>query len=133
MSVKFNKVLLVDDDSINNYLSQEIISEAKIAEEVVLLTDGQQALDYLEELNANAPDPSINLLILLDLNMPVMDGFEFMEALNSLEIRLDYVIVILTSSDNQRDLEKIKAYKIHDFISKPITEEKLLSVFKSEQ
>ncbi len=127
MSGKFDKVLLVDDDSINNFLSEEIISGANITEEVVLLTDGQQALNYLNSLK-DEKEPRQKLLILLDLNMPVMDGFEFLEEFNPDEIEADFQIVILTSSDNQRDIEKIKAYDIKNFISKPITEEKLLEI-----
>lgn len=130
MSVKFDKVLLVDDDSINNFLSEEIISGANITEEVVLLTDGQQALSYLNSLKTNESEPIQKLLILLDLNMPVMDGFEFLEEFKPEELKADFQIVILTSSDNQRDIEKIKAYDIKNFISKPITEEKLLEILK---
>ncbi len=128
MSEKFDKVLLVDDDSINNFLSEEIISGANITKEVVLLTDGQQALNYLNQLEQNAGETRQKLLILLDLNMPVMDGFEFLEELSPGEIKADFQIIILTSSDNQRDIEKIKAYDIKSFISKPITEEKLLEI-----
>ena len=130
MSVKFDKVLLVDDDSINNFLSEEIISGADITEEVVLLTDGQQALSYLNSLKISESEPPQKLLILLDLNMPVMDGFEFLEEFKPEELKADFQIVILTSSDNQRDIEKIKAYDIKNFISKPITEEKLLEILK---
>ena len=130
MSVKFDKVLLVDDDSINNFLSEEIISGADITEEVVLLTDGQQALSYLNSLKISESEPPQKLLILLDLNMPVMDGFEFLEEFKPEELEADFQIVILTSSDNQRDIEKIKAYDIKNFISKPITEEKLLEILK---
>lgn len=128
MSGKFDKVLLVDDDNINNFLSEEIISGADIAKEVVLLTDGQQALSYLHSLENKKDGSRQKLLILLDLNMPVMDGFEFLEEFNPANIKADLEIIILTSSDNQRDIEKIKAYDIKNFISKPITEEKLLEV-----
>lgn len=130
MSIKFDKVLLVDDDNINNFLSEEIISAANITKEVVLLTDGQQALNYLNTLEVHENEPPKKLLILLDLNMPVMDGFEFLEELQPEKVKADFQIIILTSSDNQRDIEKIKAYDIKNFISKPITEEKLLEIFK---
>lgn len=130
MSVKFDKVLLVDDDNINNFLSEEIIAGANITDEVVLLTDGQQALNYLNNLESLENQKSQKLLILLDLNMPVMDGFEFLEEFNPSELKAEFEIIILTSSDNQRDIEKIKSYKVRNFISKPITEEKLLEVLQ---
>lgn len=128
MSLKFDKVLLVDDDNINNFLSEEIIAGANITDEVVLLTDGQQALNYLKNLKLKENQDQPKLLILLDLNMPVMDGFEFLEEFNPTELKADFEVIILTSSDNQRDIEKIKSYNIRNFISKPITEEKLLEV-----
>lgn len=128
MSVKFDKVLLVDDDNINNFLSEEIIAGANITKEVVLLTDGQQALNYLNGLEK--AQESQKLLILLDLNMPVMDGFEFLEEFNPENLKAELEIIILTSSDNQRDIDKIKTYNVRNFISKPITEEKLLEALK---
>lgn len=128
MSVKFDKVLLVDDDNINNFLSEEIIAGANITNEVVLLTDGQQAINYLNALEEG--QESQKLLILLDLNMPVMDGFEFLEEFNPQNLKAELEIIILTSSDNQRDIDKIKTYNVRNFISKPITEEKLLEVLK---
>jgi CheY-like chemotaxis protein len=130
MSVKFDKVLLVDDDNINNFLSEEIIAGANITNEVILLTDGQQAINYLNSLGFEEGHHSQKLLILLDLNMPVMDGFEFLEEFDPEKLKAEFVIIILTSSDNQRDIDKIKTYNIQNFISKPITEEKLLEVLK---
>lgn len=126
MIPRFTKALLIDDDQINNYLSEEIIAATKIAEEVVVLTDGQQGLQYVKAPGLSAAD---KILILLDLNMPIMDGFEFLDEFQLLEHPYEFLIVILTSSDNQRDKDSIEKYNIKHFISKPITEEKLLMVF----
>lgn len=127
---RFKKALLIDDDRINNYLSEEVIKEANITEEVVTLTDGQKALSYLKNLEIPESDTPYKILVLLDLNMPVMDGFEFMDEFKALNLRAEFLIVVLTSSDNHRDKEKIETYNIYNFISKPITEQKLLQALQ---
>ena len=130
MDIKFSKVLLVDDDKINNFLTGEIISSLNIAEEVIILTDGQQTLDYLIDLDKSEFSEAENALILLDLNMPVMDGFEFLEEFGKKHLKGKYEIVVLTSSDNQRDKEKIEKLKVEKLISKPITGGKNISSIK---
>lgn len=127
MKAKFDKVLLIDDDKINNYLVQEVISSINIAAEIIVLTDGEKALNYLSDYTATNNERE-EVLILLDLNMPVMDGFEFLEEFEAMKIPADFMIVVLTSSDNQRDKDNIKRHHISQYISKPITEEKLLQL-----
>lgn len=125
MAAPFTKALLIDDDSINNFLSKEIIDSENIALETVELTNGQQALQYLKTLE---PDSHEKLLILLDLNMPVMDGFSFLKQFYQLPPGFDFQMVVLTSSDNQKDKNRLEQYKIKHFIAKPITTEKLLGI-----
>ena len=72
---KYKKILLVDDDETSNFLNELLIKGMDIVEEVSIASNGQEALNYLENESGSFPQ-----LIFLDLNMPVMDGFEFLEA-----------------------------------------------------
>ena len=126
MSVKFDKVLLVDDDNINNFLSEEIIAGANITDEVVLLTDGQQALNYLNNLESLENQKSQKLLILLDLNMPEMDGKTCLEELKK-DSRLKGIpIIIYTTSAQQTDRDETLKLGAAHFITKATSFPKMI-------
>src|SRR5699024_2792735 len=95
-----------------------------IASEIIELKNGEEAMRYFKTFEHSSNE---KLLILLDLNMPVMDGFSFLKQFYQLSPSFDFQMVILTSSDNQRDKNKLEPYKIKHFIAKPITIEKLLA------
>jgi CheY-like chemotaxis protein len=126
--IKLNAVLLVDDDVINNFINARLIKKSELADDLHISTNGKEAITHLtSRLEKQEACPE---LILLDINMPVMDGFEFVEAFRKLNfINQDkVVIVMLTTSSNPKDLEKVESLKIGDYINKPLTEEKLKSV-----
>lgn len=128
---KLNGVFLIDDDSINNYINARLIKRIGISEELAISLNGKEALSYLKKLIAeNKKCPS---LILLDINMPVMDGFEFVEAFQKLNFnnKQEVVIVMLTTSENSKDIERVKENpKIADFLNKPLTEDKIAKVLE---
>lgn len=125
VSLRLNSVLLVDDDKINNYINERLIKKLNFSESIKVVTNGQEAIEYLEgELSLDRPLPQ---LILLDINMPVMDGFEFIEAFKKIKYNQRVVIVVLTTSTNYKDIEKINnAEEVAGYINKPLTEQKLL-------
>jgi CheY-like chemotaxis protein len=126
--IKLNSVLLVDDDVINNFINARLIKKAEMAQDLHISTNGKEAISHLtEKLEKNELCPE---LILLDINMPVMDGFEFVDAFRKLNFsnQNEVVIVMLTTSSNPKDLEKVEALKIGDYINKPLTEDKLKNV-----
>ena len=130
MEQKLTSILLVDDDDISNYITESLISEMNISEEVAVVTDGQQALDYIESHEVVTRDSSGHILILLDLNMPVMDGFEFMEEYEKRSWRSKVSVVMLTSSSNPKDLNNSKNYQFAGYLQKPFDQSdirKLLS------
>ncbi len=122
---KLNTVLIVDDDFINNFLTERIIKKMDIANNIKVLMNGHEGMTYLKETclydTKQCPE-----LIFLDINMPVMDGFDFIEAFEHLPLAHKSKIVILTTSRHNSDIEKISALGDFEMVNKPLTQEKLL-------
>ena len=116
-------VMLVDDNDTDNFISKRIVEITKFAKRVEVKNSGKSALDYLAE-NQNNPENLPNI-IFLDINMPVVDGFIFLYEFEKLKelVRTKCKVIILSSSDNKRDIDKIvnNNYVIK-FITKPLTE-----------
>lgn len=128
MKKRLKGILLVDDDFITNHLNSELIREMNIASNVVVCYSGEDAIDYLRKYHGvETGEKSIDM-IFLDINMPGMDGFEFLEMLEKMKILKDVDVVLVTTSDNQRDLRKAEQFKIKGYLNKPLTEEKIDSV-----
>jgi CheY-like chemotaxis protein len=128
---QFNNILVVDYDEISNFVSKTILEKAHLAPLVQTVYNGRQALNFLKiacvETQPNIACPT---LLFLDLNMPIMDGFEFLEAFTSdIHLRqIDVAIVVLTSSAHWEDEEKANRYPIVGFMTKPVTIEKLANL-----
>lgn len=125
---KLKCTLLVDDDSINNYLNERLLKKLNISEEVKVALNGSEAIEVIKsriETNQNIPE-----LILLDINMPVMDGFEFLQNYNGLNFpnKNCVIIVMLTTSTNPKDTERLNNSGISGYVNKPLTESKLKEV-----
>jgi len=122
-------VMLVDDNDTDNFISKRIIEITKFAKRVEIKNSGKSALQYLEE-NQNKPE-NLPDLIFLDINMPIVDGFVFLFEFEMFpdELKKKCKVVILSSSDNKRDIEKIvdNEYVIK-FITKPLTDNALNEV-----
>jgi CheY-like chemotaxis protein len=122
------KVICIDDDPIALLLSKLVISKANFASEIVTLANGLEGICYLEkeEVIVENRNAAIPLLILLDLNMPVMDGWEFLEQFSARLVG-DYVgtkIILLSSSIDPSDIQKSKQFDmVVDFFPKPLTKE----------
>ncbi len=119
------KVLLIDDDKINNFLSTLNIKQTKIAEVVKECLNGQEAIDYL--LNAD----ELPNLILLDINMPYVDGWQFLELFMKSERLMQIPVYILTSSNYDFDMQKAKNFTaVKGYIVKPLKKEVLFSILE---
>ena len=111
-------VLLVEDDPISGFLAEQVLKHHPKSPVYHWVKNGQDALDWLEQNSASC--------ILLDLSMPVMDGFEMLEYLQRQELCSALNIVILTSSNREADRRKSEQFPcVKGFIEKPLTEEKL--------
>ena len=121
-------ILIVDDDETTLMLTR-IFLESMSLNDVHSSSNGQEALDFITEnclpppaSHKNCPD-----VVLLDLNMPVMDGYEFLEEFNKIEAlkKQNIRIVVVSSSDSKRDREKTAQFNVAGYLVKPLTEEKL--------
>lgn len=123
-----NCTLLVDDDSINNFINQRLIEELAITEELSLAENGLEALEYIKQYSED--EVKCPSLILLDINMPVMDGFEFLQEFENLNFpsKENIKIVMLTTSTSQKDVDKLEGYSIAGYINKPLTDEKIMDI-----
>jgi CheY-like chemotaxis protein len=118
-------VLLVDDDKIFNFLSEKTLQRMGAVNEIHSALNGKEAIDLLNDyFQGSRAMPDI---IFLDLNMPIMDGFGFIEAFRKLNIpnKEKVRIVIVTSSQDPKDMERARGMGIQHYLTKPITEEKL--------
>lgn len=127
---KCKSILLVDDDDISNFINQRVIAAANITEHIYITKNGLEALKYLRT-QCNEKKELCPEVILLDVKMPVMDGFEFLEEFEMTEKHLagSIKIILLTSSNNPSDIEQAKKYNISGYINKPLTSDKLNEVF----
>lgn len=131
---KYHNVLLVDDDDSSNFLNKRIIEKLNLADETHVCDNGKVALEYIMSncrLGTVPPCPCPDI-VLLDINMPVMNGFEFLskyETTDGLE-KEKCKIYILTSSSDPNDLTRAKDFHIEGYINKPLTREKLLDIFQ---
>lgn len=128
---KLNCILLVDDDEDCNFFHTRLIKKMNIAENVAIALDGKEALDFLtSEEKGVYPRPAI---IFLDINMPVMDGWDFLEAYSSLndDQKAQIILIMLTTSLNPDDKQKaLNNRYVKDFKNKYLTKEDLNQVLE---
>lgn len=128
--IKTAEILLVEDSPGDIRLTIEALKESRITNNLHIVNDGVEALDFLRKIGqyANAPTPD---LILLDLNLPRLNGFEVLKKTKEDDILKVIPIVVLTTSQSERDI--LQSYQLHVncFVSKPIEFDEFFNVIRT--
>lgn len=130
--VQVDRILVVDDDDNWCFLTKLILEKAAVFKEIITACNGLEAIEKIEALLANGK--RLPELILLDIKMPVMDGFEFLEEIQK-RPKFDLSqtrIYMSTSSFLTKDKERAKLYPVSGFITKPLTEETLRDILTGQ-
>jgi CheY-like chemotaxis protein len=125
-------VLLVDDNYIDTLINERILASLGLVKQFHKAINGEQALRIIKDYKDGTevvPD-----IILLDLNMPVMNGFEFIQEFQEMEFahKEKILIVIVTSSGSMIDIEKAKNMGIKHYLTKPLTAESIKTIIHEE-
>ena len=126
--LKIDSVLLIDDNEIDNFVNKEMLTASSFSKNIFSYTSPTNAIESLKEIGASNDISAVPSIIFLDINMPKMNGFEFLMEFEKLpEVILNKTkIVILTSSLNNTDLISATSNEfVTDYLEKPLTEEAL--------
>ena len=130
MSQKLDFVLLIDDEEATGFLHQIMVEESGVTDRILLVDTAEKGLEKLAQLKSE--NPEISGLVFLDINMPVMDGWMFLD-----ELRLNVhayliegvCIYMVSASDYPKDFERIEAEPlVKGYVPKPLTSEKVIEV-----
>lgn len=120
----YNKIMVIDDSHFDRLIARKVIEVSQLAENIILAASVLEAISYLESVEKTGfPE-----IILLDISMPELDGFDFLQRFDKMpeNNKMGCKIVMLSSSIDPNDINRAKKCKyVHGFISKPLTVEKL--------
>jgi CheY-like chemotaxis protein len=123
---KFDLVLLVDDNDIDNFINERMITTSGFGKTVIVKNSAQGALDYLKSISEKGGE--LPRVVFLDLNMPVMDGFAFLEQYENFgdNVKGHCKIIVLSSSISPEDINRasVNPYVVK-FVNKPLSEKYL--------
>ncbi|MCF8262791.1 MAG: response regulator [Melioribacteraceae bacterium] len=123
-------ILLIEDNEGDIRLTKEALSMGKIKNSLTVLHDGEEAIKHLKTLRNENPKVLPDLVI-LDLNLPVIDGLEVLKFIKNDKILAKLPVVVLTTSKDNDDIKKAYSYHANSFITKPIDWEQFVDVIKS--
>lgn len=125
---KLNKILLIDDDELVNYIHQQLLILLNASDNIEIAINGKEALKVFQYENNEIPE-----LVFLEIDMPIMNGFEFLEEIhnNHKHILEKTKFIILTKSLDILDLYKAKDYKIYGYLNKPLGKEIIYDILES--
>ncbi|WP_074409796.1 MULTISPECIES: response regulator [Aquimarina] len=132
MSHKIGLACIIDDDNMYVNLVKRIVEAKNLCSNLMVFQNGKDALNYFEAILTNLNKKTIPEIIFLDLNMPVMDGWEFLDNFTKIKNKLGKTITlyIVSSSINPVDIERAKSINtVKDYLVKPVTIEDLEAIF----
>lgn len=126
----FNSTMLIEDDAVNALISKRLLEKFLITNGIFIVPNGEEALKFIVNY-----DPDFNTcpeLIFLDIDMPIMDGFSFLESFEELSFlnKEKVEIIMLTNSSRSEDIKQCKELGVKHFLNKPLTEEKILQLLE---
>lgn len=128
---KFNEVFVVDDDKVYHFILKKLLKKNNINVTSHFFENGEEAMAVLK--NNSKTGGSIPDLILLDINMPIMDGWQFLEEFQKIKDNLnkETTIYMISSSNSFVDLEKVKEFpeEVMDYFMKPVSYEDICKIF----
>jgi CheY-like chemotaxis protein len=128
---KFRCILIIDDDEISNYLTEITIKTEGLAGRIETALNGEEGLNKLKNLDKNGMNGKPDL-ILLDISMPVLDGFGFLQKFNEIKLDEKPKVVMLTSSHNPKDILRVKEFNITGYLNKPFSTAALMQLMNYE-
>ncbi|KXX72420.1 response regulator [Flammeovirga sp. SJP92] len=131
MKKKLDKILIIDDSEADVFIMKRIINKAEVTNNIITAFGAQEALEYLsQKIEGCYPKPNI---VLLDINMPNMSGWEFLDEYEKLdkEMKAGEIICMITTSKDPSERDRAKRFNIvDDFTHKPLTKEKLMEIIE---
>jgi CheY-like chemotaxis protein len=119
-------ILLAEDDNADSMMTQRALNDLEVTNKLIHKVDGEDALEYLRDPSKEKPS-----VILLDLNMPRMDGFEFMEIIKVNEDLKSIPVVVLSTSDMEEDINRSFKLGACGYIVKPVDYKRFVEVMKT--
>jgi CheY-like chemotaxis protein len=125
----YKSVMLVDDNEIDNIINEKIIEASAFAETILVFQTGQEALDYLRENQKD--DEKLPEIVFLDINMPIMDGFQFLDDFESFSENVleKCKIIMLSSSISPKDIDRAASNRyVKKYLNKPLNKRYLEAI-----
>lgn len=120
--------IVIDDSKLDCFIADKIIRNSGKAENVTVFQQAKEALEHIKNVGSGS-----TTIVFVDIQMPVMNGFEFVESFEALpdDTKQDYHIYMLSSSINENDIAKVKGYaSVKHFLNKPLTNDTINAVLE---
>lgn len=129
---KYKTIMLIDDNEIDNLINQKIVEASNICENIFSHTGGKSAIEFLKNMEKiTSAIEALPEVIFLDIDMPLMDGFQFLDEFEALtdSTKTHCKIVMLTSSINPQDFNRSKKYEnVKLYLNKPLSHESIVKL-----
>lgn len=130
--MKFNNVFVVDDDMVFHFIMKKLFSTCNVDVNTSYFFNGLEAIEEIKKKHDN--ESSVPDLILLDINMPILDGWQFLEEFKAIKgsLQKNVVVYLISSSNDISDINKAKEYQdeVKKYVLKPVTQEEFQKIFQ---